>query len=220
MTTNTDAVPSTPDALVRAYVSALLTNDVEKAADATRRMTDYALTQPALAAGGAADDESARIQDYAEQNMLTLEEAVDELRAGAVPANRVQPIAAGGAVQLAEVCEDADGTKHIESVVEDLDDVPAGTKLYAGQLPRGAATVPRPETTAEHIARDIREGRFPKRSEPQMMSAAAPQAAATVPLTADQRRGLTYVADDLKKSGFAELDSALRALLAASGDQQ
>lgn len=34
-------------------------------------------------------------------------------------------------LQLAEVCEDADGTKHIEAVVEDLDDIPAGTKLYA-----------------------------------------------------------------------------------------
>jgi hypothetical protein len=32
---------------------------------------------------------------------------------------------------IAEVCEDTDGTKHIESVIEDLDDIPAGTKLYA-----------------------------------------------------------------------------------------
>ncbi len=27
----------------------------------------------------------------------------------------------------------------------------------------------RPETTAEHIARDMREGRFPEQSEPQMV---------------------------------------------------
>jgi hypothetical protein len=33
---------------------------------------------------------------------------------------------------LAEVCEDADGTKHIEAVVEELDDIPTGTRLYAG----------------------------------------------------------------------------------------
>ncbi|MFP4895622.1 hypothetical protein [Paraburkholderia sp. EG304] len=51
-------------------------------------------------------------------------------------------LGAGRAMQLAEVCEDADGTRHIESVVEDLDDVPAGTKLYAAPLPREAATAP------------------------------------------------------------------------------
>ena len=33
---------------------------------------------------------------------------------------------------LAEVCEDADGTKHIEAAVEELDDIPTGTRLYAG----------------------------------------------------------------------------------------
>src|SRR6202012_1534217 len=32
---------------------------------------------------------------------------------------------------IAEVCEDGDGFKHIESAIEDLDDIPAGTKLYA-----------------------------------------------------------------------------------------
>jgi hypothetical protein len=32
--------------------------------------------------------------------------------------------------QIAEVCQDADGYKHIEAVIEDLDDIPAGTKLY------------------------------------------------------------------------------------------
>ncbi|HEX7892559.1 MAG TPA: hypothetical protein VF447_00115 [Terriglobales bacterium] len=33
-------------------------------------------------------------------------------------------------LQIAEVCEDADGFKHIEAVIEDLDDIPKGTKLY------------------------------------------------------------------------------------------
>lgn len=33
-------------------------------------------------------------------------------------------------LQIAEVCEDADGFKHIEAVIEDLDDLPKGTKLY------------------------------------------------------------------------------------------
>lgn len=33
--------------------------------------------------------------------------------------------------QIAEVCEDADGFKHIEAVIEDLDDLPKGMKLYA-----------------------------------------------------------------------------------------
>ena len=37
------------DALVRDYVHGLLTNDVEKAADATARMTDYALAAPVAA---------------------------------------------------------------------------------------------------------------------------------------------------------------------------
>lgn len=36
-----------------------------------------------------------------------------------------------GASQIAEVCEDADGFKHIEAVIEDLDDVPAGARLYS-----------------------------------------------------------------------------------------
>ncbi len=31
-------------------------------------------------------------------------------------------------------------------------------------------TAMRPETTSEHIARDMREGRFPERSEPQMVA--------------------------------------------------
>jgi hypothetical protein len=34
-------------------------------------------------------------------------------------------------LQIAEVCEDADGYKHIEAVIEDLDDLPKGTKLFA-----------------------------------------------------------------------------------------
>lgn len=33
-------------------------------------------------------------------------------------------------LQIAEVCQDADGFKHIEAVIEDLDDIPAGTRLY------------------------------------------------------------------------------------------
>ena len=39
-------------------------------------------------------------------------------------------------------------------------------------------TAMRPETTSEHIARDMREGRFPERSEPQMvadLAAATPE---------------------------------------------
>jgi hypothetical protein len=40
---------------------------------------------------------------------------------------------------VAEVCEDADGYKHIESVIEDLGDLPKGMKLYASpQLPAQA----------------------------------------------------------------------------------
>jgi hypothetical protein len=42
---------------------------------------------------------------------------------------------------VAEVCEDADGFKHIEAVIEELDDIPTGTKLYA--------TPPAPITSAE-----------------------------------------------------------------------
>lgn len=38
---------------------------------------------------------------------------------------------AGPSMQIAEVCQDADGFKHVESVIEDLDDLPAGMKLYA-----------------------------------------------------------------------------------------
>ena len=37
-----------------------------------------------------------------------------------------------GSTWVAEVCQDADGFKHIEAVVEDLDDFAAGTRLYAG----------------------------------------------------------------------------------------
>ncbi|MGB8421402.1 hypothetical protein [Paraburkholderia sp.] len=53
---------------------------------------------PAVSGGESAhvtsDVELARIQDYAEQNMLTLEEAVDELREGGPRADRVSPIGA------------------------------------------------------------------------------------------------------------------------------
>jgi len=45
-------------------------------------------------------------------------------------------------------------------------------------------TAVRPETTSEHIARDMREGRFPKRSEPQMVAdlAAVPAQVKVKPL--------------------------------------
>lgn len=45
-------------------------------------------------------------------------------------------------------------------------------------------TAMRPETTSEHIARDMREGRFPERSEPQMVAdlAAAPAQVRVKPL--------------------------------------
>ncbi|MEB2554089.1 hypothetical protein [Burkholderia cenocepacia] len=42
---------------------------------------------------------------------------------------------------IAEVCEDADGYKHIEAVIEDLDDLPKGMKLYAAPQPPAQATL-------------------------------------------------------------------------------
>lgn len=39
---------------------------------------------------------------------------------------------------VAEVCEDADGYKHIEAVIEDLDDLPKGMKLYGAPQPAQA----------------------------------------------------------------------------------
>ncbi|WP_063800612.1 hypothetical protein [Burkholderia cepacia] len=40
---------------------------------------------------------------------------------------------------VAEVCEDAGGCKHIEAVIQDLDDLPKGMKLYAAPRPAQAA---------------------------------------------------------------------------------
>ncbi|MEX3972213.1 hypothetical protein [Paraburkholderia caribensis] len=42
-----------------------------------------------------------------------------------------QKLVHAAGVAIAEVCEDADGFKHIAEIVEELDDIPAGTKLYA-----------------------------------------------------------------------------------------
>jgi hypothetical protein len=45
-----------------------------------------------------------------------------------------QKLVCSTGVALAEMCEDADGFKHIEATVEDLDDIPAGTKMFASPL--------------------------------------------------------------------------------------
>jgi hypothetical protein len=57
-------------------------------------------------------------------------QAIEKLRTA--PAAALEKGDGRDAEWLAEVCEDADGTKHIEAVVEELDDIPTGTRLYAG----------------------------------------------------------------------------------------
>jgi hypothetical protein len=49
---------------------------------------------------------------------------------------------------------------------------PTAPAQSCGDAEQADAPQKRPETTSEHIARDIREGRFPQRSEPQMVEQA------------------------------------------------
>ncbi|WP_175958441.1 hypothetical protein [Burkholderia sp. BCC0405] len=54
---------------------------------------------------------------------------------------------------IAEVCEDADGYKHIEPVIEALDDLPKGMKLYGAPQPPSpdAAAAPADERAAFYV---------------------------------------------------------------------
>ncbi|WP_186215998.1 hypothetical protein [Burkholderia gladioli] len=74
------------------------------------------------------------------------------------------PVAAAAPPSLADACEvlrDAVAAKSMLAI---------GMVHGLASFAKGdAATAMRPETTSEHIARDIREGRFPKQSEPQMV---------------------------------------------------
>lgn len=66
-------------------------------------------------------------------SIFNFEDKVDQRFAlaamGSADANSVRD-AATREIWMAEVCQDEDGFKHIESVVEDLDDFAAGTRLY------------------------------------------------------------------------------------------
>ncbi|MDR8102489.1 hypothetical protein KPB04_12195 [Burkholderia cenocepacia] len=62
--------------------------------------------------------------------------------------------ALSGTYHLAEVCEDADGFKHIEQAVEAIDDIPAGTKLYAAPPPPAPASL----LARQEIAEAWRQG--------------------------------------------------------------
>jgi hypothetical protein len=65
-----------------------------------------------------------------------------------------QKLVCSAGVAIAEVCQDADGFKHIAEIVEELDDIPTGTRLYAysvaGQSPAPAS--PSGEDAAEQSA--------------------------------------------------------------------
>jgi hypothetical protein len=62
--------------------------------------------------------------------------------------------------QIAEVCEDADGYKHIEAVIEDLDELPKGMKLYAAP-PAQTALTDEQITDIRRAAVLIRENSYP-----------------------------------------------------------
>ena len=62
--------------------------------------------------------------------------------------------------------------------------------------PSAEAAAQRIETTSENIARDIREGRFPQRSEPQMVASAAAPAQSGEPGYAFRSDGKLWVVTD------------------------
>lgn len=57
-----------------------------------------------------------------------------------------QKLVRAAGIAIAEVCEDANGFKHVAEIVEDLDEIPAGTKLYAR-----AALATAPEQAGEPL---------------------------------------------------------------------
>lgn len=91
--------------------------------------------------------------------------AAKEIRASLakLDAAPAAPVAAAESPSLANACEvlrDAVAAKSMLAI---------GMVHGLASFAKEDATAMRPETTSEHIARDIREGRFPKQSEPKMV---------------------------------------------------
>ncbi|WP_186040616.1 hypothetical protein [Burkholderia gladioli] len=92
--------------------------------------------------------------------------AAKEIRAclGKLDAAPTTPVAAAESPSLANACE------VLRDAVAAKSTLALGMFHGLASFAQGEAIAAmRPETTSEHIARDIREGRFPKQSEPQMV---------------------------------------------------
>ncbi|MDN7490526.1 hypothetical protein QZM35_22705 [Burkholderia sp. AU45274] len=98
---------------------------------------------------------------------------------------------------IAEVCEDADGYKHIEPVIEDLDDLPKGMRLYGAPQPPAPASAILEQIAAQWdgcMFRDIDDidiGAAIRDAWKRLAGSAAP-ASAHVGLTEVQRKAIEW----------------------------
>jgi hypothetical protein len=115
------------------------------------------------------------VQQWLDENIVPLLAAVEPSDAAQVPATLTD--------EQRRAIEWAAGRAHVAALGKPIDGIEGQRWRVLSDLFRTAsiavaAAAPRLETMSEHIARDIQEGRFPKRSEPQTVEDSAAAAVA------------------------------------------